>query len=331
MSDIFKKKGKLSKNLLRNLMVRGGGLQVDDTLQRFGWSGEEPAVTTILTIDGQSGAIRGARYEARGRGPTIQFRASELWTEGSDKVQVKLRFEDLSRVSWPSEGDFRNQSKWVGLEEMQCEMVHDEEGLVGEEDRGDHGIGGLSVRFTLLPVKVDTVFLYGGVVPFSKTDLEEKLGQLEVGVDSPMVPTLTMKLGQVNGRLQNAMPLCLLPQEQEEDNLGLGHLPLLEAVGSGNPVFPEHDSIASEMSAFLRAANPTNNVNPGRMQNIFEGTEPLAKVPTGKVVYEWPEHEASTERARSSSMANPAGMTFGYTDFECMFLLECVTLLNTRE
>ena len=321
MSEIFKKKGKLSRSMLRNLMVRGGGVQVDDTLQRFGWAGEEPAVTTVLSIDGQSGAIRGARYEARGRGPTIQFRASELWTGGSDKIMVKLKFDDLSRVSWPAQGDSRNQSEWIGEDEVSLESVHDEEGIIGEGDRGDHGIGGFCVRFTLLPVKVDTVFLYGGVVPFSKTDLETKMSELDVGLDSPMVPTLTMKLGLVNGRYQNALPLSLVPQEQDDDNLGLGHLPLLEAVGSGNPIFPDHDMIAGEMSSLLRATNPTNNVNPGRMRSIFEGSEALAKVPTGKVVYEWPEMETSTGRARSSSMATPTGMTLNSTEYECVFFL----------
>ena len=185
----------------------------------------------------------------------------------------------------------------------------------------NHGIGGFCVRFTLLPVKVDTVFLYGGVVPFSKTDLETKMSELDVGLDSPMVPTLTMKLGLVNGRYQNALPLSLVPQEQDDDNLGLGHLPLLEAVGSGNPIFPDHDMIAGEMSSLLRATNPTNNVNPGRMRSIFEGSEALAKVPTGKVVYEWPEMETSTGRARSSSMATPTGMTLNSTEYECVFFL----------
>ena len=314
VSDIFNNKGKLSRNMLRNLMIRGGGVQVDDTMQRFGWGGEQPAATTVLTIDIKSGGIKGARWETRGEGPVVQFRASELWSGASQKVQLKLKFQDLSRVTWPAEGDCRNQSKWIGHEEVEWEAIHEEEGIIGEGDREEHGLGGFCVRFTLLPVKVDTILMYGGVVPLSKTELESKMEELEVNLESPMVPTLAMKLAVINNRFQNALPLCLMPQEQVEDKIGLGHFPLIEAVGAGSPVFPIHEAIAEEMSAFLRATNPTNNVNYGRFKSILDGSTPVAKVPTGKVVYEWPEFEDSTGRVRSSSSATPTGMVLDYTD-----------------
>ena len=55
VSPLFSSKGRLSPSLMRNLMVRGGGLMVNDCMQRFPWSMEDPVLTTIATIDSDLG------------------------------------------------------------------------------------------------------------------------------------------------------------------------------------------------------------------------------------------------------------------------------------
>ena len=69
----------MSSILMRSLLIRGSGIQVDDTLRRFGWDGTTPVVTTVFTIDGDSGKVKGARYESRGQGPEVKFSAADLW------------------------------------------------------------------------------------------------------------------------------------------------------------------------------------------------------------------------------------------------------------
>ena len=50
-SPLFSSKGKLSPTLMRSLMVRGGGLMLNDCLQRFGWLETDPVLTTVVTTD----------------------------------------------------------------------------------------------------------------------------------------------------------------------------------------------------------------------------------------------------------------------------------------
>ena len=106
----LKGKGKLSRTMMRNLLVRGSGLQVDDTLQRYGWSGESPVATSVITLEETSGAIRGIRYETRGQGPVIAFKARELWPGADKRVTIAINFNDLSRLVWATEGDMRSSS-----------------------------------------------------------------------------------------------------------------------------------------------------------------------------------------------------------------------------
>ena len=301
VSDLFKGKGKLSKTLIRNLMVREGGVQITGKLQRHGWEGEDPVVTTVITIEENSGMIRGVRYETRGKGPTITFRANELWPEANEKIAVNHKFDDLSRLKWNTEGEKRNQTLWLGKEDVSFEAIHDDDGPVHEEFFEEYQLGGFSIRFTILPQKVNTAFMYGGIVPLSKPELEDWLKGLDVDTDlsSHLIPTVTMKLAFSKGRWQNALPMDLLPQEEDDEGVGLGHLPLLESIGARNPVFPKHEMVAKELSLFLRGTNPTNNVNPQAIRGILQGGTIPSSV-TGRVTYEWPlynrEEDQSTVR-----------------------------------
>ena len=197
VSSLFNIRGALSRNMMRNLMIRGGGVQVDDALPRHGWSEESPVATTVVTLEADSGAIRGIRYETRGKGPIIQFKASELWLGGDEKVTVKVKFEDLSTLPWMTEGEVRNQTKWQDSEELDYEVYHEEKGVLADDELDVYNVGGFSVRFTLLPVKVDKACLYGGIIPLSKGELEEKMRDLETDIDSPLIPTVAMKLAFV--------------------------------------------------------------------------------------------------------------------------------------
>ena len=129
--------------MMRNLLVRGGGVQISDVLMRYGWSEEEPAATTVITFDSDSGNVRGVRYEIRGVGPTVTFKAKELWSDASERVTIKLKFSDLSKITWNSVGPIRNQSLWLDRSDLEFEAMHDDDGLLAEGDLENNGIGGL--------------------------------------------------------------------------------------------------------------------------------------------------------------------------------------------
>ena len=112
MSPLFSSKGKLSPNLMRSLIMRGGGLMINDCLQRFGWLEMDPVLTTMVATDLDFGMIRGVRFETRGTGPNVKFSAAELW-ETTEDVAVTIKISNLSKLTWVREGDCRNQTYWM--------------------------------------------------------------------------------------------------------------------------------------------------------------------------------------------------------------------------
>ena len=107
-SEFFASRSKISPRLMRSLLIRGRGVQVEDCLRRFGWDGLGAVVTPILTVNPESGMVIGARFDTRGKGPEVKFRASELWSEVEEDAVVTLMFPDLFKIIWRGEGEFRN-------------------------------------------------------------------------------------------------------------------------------------------------------------------------------------------------------------------------------
>ena len=132
---------------------------------------------------------------------------------------------------------------------------------------------------------------------------------MDVPTTSQYIPTLAMKLYHAGGRLQNALPVDLLPQEKPDDKIGLGIFPLLESVGSGTTKFPTHDAIAVELNNLLRRQHPTNNVNLGRLNHMLQD-DVLPSSTTGTVRFDWPEfvpEEAGAE-ARAGGPQRVSGL-----------------------
>ena len=173
-------------------MVRGRGVPISDCLRRYGWDGRAAVATPVLTVDADSGKVSGARFETRGVGPEVKFRASELWGEQEEDTLVTIKFPDLSYVEWRVTGDNRNQSSWLDSDDVEVAYTrgNGERLPVAEEAT----IGRFAVRFTLLPVKVDHMILYGSIVPLSIAALKEKLEEGGLDLESPFIPTIALKL-----------------------------------------------------------------------------------------------------------------------------------------
>ena len=183
VSPLFRNQGKLSPMMIKKLMIRGGGIHVDDCLQRMGWTPDKAVVTSVMTIDSSSGVIKGVRFESRGKGPNVRFKAKELWPSITEDVTMTIKITDLSRLPWLGTGEKRNQTSWIEDQHMDFEAVHKERGTLTMDELREIGMDGFCTRFTLLPVKVDKVLLYGSILPMSKGALEEKLFEMETPVE----------------------------------------------------------------------------------------------------------------------------------------------------
>ena len=305
-SPFFSSRGRISPVLLRSLLVRGRGIQVDDLLRRNGWDGTTAAAAPVLTLDPDSGRITGARFETRGRGPQeVRFKASELWGEMPEDALVTLKFPDLSRLEWRGEGPARNQTVWLDSDDVEVTFTKgDGERLEIAEEAT---IGKFAVRFTILPVKVDRLVLYGSIVPMGKEALREKMEEGDLDLDSPLVPTIALKLWYAKGKLQNGFPVVFLPGEKVTDKVGLGVLPIIEAIGSGDPVLPGHEDLEEQLCLMLRDLTGTNNVSPQRFANIMASGSLPSSV-SGLVSFLWPEYKGPL--AGGSRERNVTGLLF---------------------
>ena len=302
-SPLFLGKGRLNTLAMKKLMVRGGGIQVNDTLERMGWNPDKGVVTTVMSVDDSSGVVRGVRFETRGPGPEVKFKARDLWSNADSDVSVTIKLNDLSRLTWLTEGEKRNQTEWMDSSVVIFEAIHPETGPMSSDEMAEADLEGFCLRFTLLPVKVDKMFLYGSIVPLSKESLFELLQEREVRATSPLIPTIAMKLWVAKGKFQNGYPLDFLPVEEESKSVGLGHLPLLECVGSGSPTLPNHEDVAAQLCRLLKNLNSTNNTNPQRVKSLLEPGAVWPLVTTGNISYEWPDYE-SHDRDRIGSVAS---------------------------
>ena len=89
VSPLLEKRGPLSPNIWRKLLIRGGGAQVDEALKRNGWNGVKPVLTTVITSEVTTGVIRGVRFEAKGKLDDVKVQASDLWTDAETGIVNK--------------------------------------------------------------------------------------------------------------------------------------------------------------------------------------------------------------------------------------------------
>ena len=293
-SPIFTPRGRLTPNIFSRLIVRGGGSLVDEALKRSGWNGSSPVITVVATAEIGTGTVRGVRYEARGRLNDIKFRANELWKNAEGGITVCLKFESLASLNWVSTGETRNQTHWVDGVNVRKTMIKDDgTALESEDDLFAHGIGAFAVRFTAIPLNVETVALNAGIIPLSKAELAEKVSEMGLTVASPCCPTLSLKLLTAGTRAFNATPAKLLPTESQDDKVGWGHLPLIEVIGSGVEMFPDSDRLEEEMVEFLRAVTPTNNVGLTRLLAMYDSDNAFSSSLSGSIPNIWPEYRGA--------------------------------------
>ena len=292
----------MSPNLMSKLVVRGGGALVDEALKRNGWNGTSPVISVVATAELTTGTIRGMRYETRGSLPEVKFEASDLWDTAERGITVLLNFDNLGVLSWVTTRECRNQSHWFDGTTVKTRFIKDDGTLLAtDDDIEGAGIRGFAVRFTAIPIAVDTVALNAGLVPMGKRDLDEKLAAMELTLCSPRIPTMPLKMLTVGSRAWNAHPVGLRPQEGVSDKVGWGHLPLIEMIGSGRLALPDSDKLEKEMTDFMRGLNATYNVGSASLRDLYSSDAAFTSRPTGTISHVWPEYQGPVPGPQSRS------------------------------
>ena len=112
-----------------------------------------------------------------------------------------MKVDDLSQVTWNSEGKQRNQSAWLDRSELNVSYSKtDAQQLESPEALEAAKVGTFCVRFTVLPINVDKVAIYGGIIPLGKEHLRDMVQEAGLEMESPLIPTLAMKLNFIRGK-----------------------------------------------------------------------------------------------------------------------------------
>ena len=193
----------MSPMLMRSILLRGSGIQIEDSPRRFGWDSSATVANPVLTLDVISGKVKGARFETRGKGPEIKFNAADLWDGANNDITVILNFNDMSIVEWRTEGEGCNQSRWMSNDDLNVTFTKTTGERVDEDDLEAEGVGKFVVRLTMMPTNVSKMVLYGGIVPLTKDDLRQRVEDCESEINSSLVPTFALKLGFLRGKPQN--------------------------------------------------------------------------------------------------------------------------------
>ena len=126
-------------------------------------------------------------------------------------------------------------------------------------------------------------------------------------LDSHLIPTMALKLGYANGKPVNFALADFMPNESENDRVGLGVFPLLEAIGSFNPNLPEHEEVEEQLCLFLRAVVSTNNVNKQRFRSLL-APENFPASTTGVIRFMWPEFRGPLARTSGGQAGSMSGL-----------------------
>ena len=99
------------------------------------------------------------------------------------------------------------------------------------------------------------------------------------------------------------------PMEQPGDRVGWGHLPLLEAIGSGEVTYPNSNDLKEQMVAFLRASSPMNNVSCARILNLYNRPDTFTSaLKANSSSIEWSEYRGPV--GTTTAMALPTGLSY---------------------
>ena len=241
-------KGTLSKEKGEKLRADGEE-EIDKVLGEKGWKKEEgPCVSLVAKC--KEGKVEGMKFRTVGGETKVFFEMEKIW-EMEKKVRAVVRM-DLDTLEFPGEGKTpRNLSEWTSHTDLEveyfrggdedCEFTQDE--MLTPEEEEEVGIGEkhFVMRAILIPGDSFKAALFFTVVPVAKKRLQDVLDTWGIsakaedeGVPGVICRRMEGLPGQENAKDEFSHIVKILPQEEKEDKIGLGILPILECVKEDN-------------------------------------------------------------------------------------------------
>ena len=178
-----------------SVIIRGGDLHVIDAISRASdWSGKDLTVTFIISVNVDLGKVKSVRYATQWElSLGIQFNANELLAKTSNKLETRINFGNLKMITRPTTGKVRDLSEWIDAKDLQVEYKEGAtRNIIKQKDKEAHNIIDFCVHFSISPNTLNRSIFNLGMIPYSKTELNSKLEEID---KTPAVPLLACLQG----------------------------------------------------------------------------------------------------------------------------------------
>ena len=246
-SPIFTKRGPWPRTSIKEYTAAPGDVNTLKT--NLGLADNSISVSALISVD-RDGEISGSSYSLSGQGLSswhVGYRADRIFQGASDAVNVEL---NIPAEAWRFEkgGETKNVSEWLDAAPY-WKISMDNNVLSPDQIQKLTGLKkGLCLRMVLMPTSSKQCSAQVVYFPASKAALKEITDKKQIREGSLAIPVGRLAFGKHQVCLYPFFPL-----EAQEQNIGLGVLPLLEMVSGrdADPKVPTRDMLEEELCELL--------------------------------------------------------------------------------
>ena len=295
---------KLSDDIMRSLVTRSTDNESLSELARaYGYT-EGPAVGVAVSVNPDTGEIRGGTLALYGEDNPVVFKANmgarKIWAEAirtlnfsfevrvgcpthkvvCETVIILSQVEDVGFPVVANPGDDeKGFTAWYDMASHPGSRIMDGEAVVEKHEWPGKGITGGAFRLAFIPVSAEEMLCYAQVVPVSLEDLRTQLASIDV---------LETYSGVVAIKLPQHSRVQLCPREGLNTKAGFATLPFIVTVGPEDAPceLPDPDALRQEVAGTLRSVGNPKKINLQEYIELAKAWDPpKAKTPDIR----WPE------------------------------------------
>ena len=259
IATILKGRRTPSEELMKSMMVTGGSVTISDFLkEKQEWDSKTPICVPTITVSSE-GTITNSRWVVLGGLKTLSWPAKNVWAGAEADLNLVIRLDDLSIFEFQAGPS--NYSFWLDRADLTVGL-YEGKTPVGWEEAEGRGVGGLAARAFVIPASTSEALLWVGVVPKSKEELENSLGD---DVNKYWVPQISLPIGarkgQAGSTTSKAAKLDFLVKEDLETRVGMGVLPVIDSTAAniGQEKVPEGEDYKECLYRIMRSVKAPVN------------------------------------------------------------------------
>ena len=271
VNKIFNVKRKITDNVIRQGFISGGHLALADKLLEANWDSRSLLAAPVMIIEG--GNIADTHWDIFGALRDVTISAQTLWKKADKSLKICVKMTDVSIFTFPSPG---NVSLWLDRRELDVSYhhVHTEGAqpteVSWEEAKEQFGVRDFALRCLLVPKDHQTVSLTVAAAPYSKEELQERIGNNYQGNAIPHISLQVYPQAHSGARSGRSVLASMTRQEQEQDGFGFGVIPWCDVTADGEEkaTVPDAEDLREATLRFMRSSMMLANATTAALYDV---------------------------------------------------------------